>query len=299
MIEVVRAMPKGTVTRTSTHDPFPGTPAEGVTIKVTVEVKPEDAMIEVDLRDNPDSMANGLNLSEGCALSAPMVAIFNSIDHTVPKNEGSFRRIKVHLRDGCIVGRPIHPTSCSVATTNIADRVANPVQCAIAELADGLGMAETGAAIPPAIGVVSGVHDGKPFVNEVYLGCTGGAGTPSSDGWLTILHVGNAGMCYQDSIEIDELRHPIFVHQRRLLPDTEGAGRFRGAVAAYAEFSPVGCEMTVAYVSDGNRQPGLGHARRRGRGSILAVSPARRRLARAGARLRRGRDRAGRGDGVL
>lgn len=258
MIEIVRAMPKGKVTRTSTHDPFPGTPADGVTIKVTVEVKPEAAMIEVDLRDNPDSMENGLNLSEGCALSAPMVAIFNSIDQTVPKNEGSFRRIKVHLRDGCIAGRPIHPTSCSVATTNIADRVANPVQAAIAELADGLGMAETGAAIPPAIGVVSGVHDGKPFVNEVYLGCTGGAGTPHSDGWLTILHAGNAGMCYQDSIEIDELRHPIFVHQRRLLPDSEGAGRFRGAVAAYAEFSPVGCDMTVAYVSDGNFNPAKG-----------------------------------------
>jgi N-methylhydantoinase B len=258
MIDIVRAMPKGKVTRTSTHDPFPGTPADGVTIKVTVEVKPEEAMIEVDLCDNPDSMENGLNLSEGCALSAPMVAIFNSIDETVPKNEGSFRRIKVHLRDGCIAGRPIHPTSCSVATTNIADRVANPVQAAIAELADGLGMAETGAAIPPAIGVVSGVHDGKPFVNEVYLGCTGGAGTPHSDGWLTILHAGNAGMCYQDSIEIDELRHPIFVHARRLIPDSEGAGRFRGALGAYSEFAPVDCAMTVAYVSDGNVNPALG-----------------------------------------
>jgi N-methylhydantoinase B len=258
MIDVIRAMPKGRLVRTSTHDPFPGTPAVGITIKAVVEVKPEEAMIEVDLRDNPDSLENGLNLSEACALSAPMVAIFNSIDYTVPKNEGSFRRIKVHLRDGCIAGRPIHPTSCSVATTNIADRVANPVQCAMAELADGLGMAETGAVIPPAIGVISGVHHGKPFVNEVYLGCTGGAGTPWTDGWLTILHVGNAGMCYQDSIEIDELRHPIFVHERRLLADTEGAGRFRGALAARAEFSPVGCDMTVAYVSDGNLNPARG-----------------------------------------
>ncbi|MBZ0226901.1 MAG: hydantoinase B/oxoprolinase family protein, partial [Bauldia sp.] len=195
MIDVVGAMPKGTVTRRSRHDPFPGTPADGVEITVTVDVRPEDAMIEVDLRDNPDCMENGLNLSEGCALSAPMVGIFNSIDHTVPKNEGSFRRIKVHLRDGCAVGRPTHPTSCSVATTNLADRVANPVQCAIAELADGLGMAETGAVIPPSSGVISGVHEGQPFVNEVYLGCTGGAGTPTTDGWLTILHVGNAGMC--------------------------------------------------------------------------------------------------------
>ena len=176
----------------------------------------------------------------------------------MPKNEGSFRRIKVHLRDGCAVGRPTHPTSCSVATTNLADRVANPVQCAIAELADGLGMAETGAVIPPSSGVISGVHEGQPFVNEVYLGCTGGAGTPTTDGWLTILHVGNAGMCYQDSIEIDELRHPIFVQSRRLMPDTEGAGRFRGALGAYSEFSPLDCDMTVAYVSDGNSNPASG-----------------------------------------
>ena len=129
-----------------------------------------------DMTDNPDCMPNGLNLSEATALSAPMVGIFNSIDHTVPKNAGSFRRIQIKLRDNSIVGRPSHPTSCSVATTNVADRVANPVQCAIAELADGLGQAETGALIPPSCGVVSGVHDGRPFVNEVYLGCTGGAG---------------------------------------------------------------------------------------------------------------------------
>lgn len=252
MAEVIRAMPAGTVTRSSTHDAFPGTPAEGITIKATVAVKPEQGLIEVDMTGNPDSMPNGLNLSEACALSAPMIGIFNSIDHTVPKNEGSFRRIRVQLRDGCIVGRPRHPTSCSVATTNVADRVANPVQAALAGLAEGLGQAETGALIPPSCGVVSGVHAGVPFVNEVYLGCTGGAGTPWTDGWLTILHVGNAGMCYQDSIEVDELRHPIFVQTRKLIPDSEGAGRFRGALGAYSEFAPVECEMMVAYVSDGN-----------------------------------------------
>ena len=258
MVDVIRAMPGGTATRTSTHDAFPGTPATGITIKTTVAVKPEEALIEVDMTDNPDSMPNGLNLSEACALSAPMIGIFNSIDHTVPKNEGSFRRIRIHLRDGCVVGRPRHPTSCSVATTNVADRVANPVQAALADLADGFGQAETGALLPPSCGVVSGVHDGVQYVNEVYLGCTGGAGTPWTDGWLTILHAGNAGMCYQDSIEIDEMRHPIFVHSRKLIADSEGAGRFRGALGAYSEFSPAVGSMTVAYVSDGNDNPAAG-----------------------------------------
>jgi N-methylhydantoinase B len=252
MRAAIRSMPRGRITRSSRHDPFPATPADGVDVSVTVEIDPDRERISIDVRDNIDSLKNGLNLSEACARSAPMVGVFNSIDPTVPKNEGSFRRIEVLLRDNSAVGRPVHPTSCSVATTNLADRVANPVQCAIAELADGLGMAEAGACIPASSGVVSGVHDGKPFINEVYLGCTGGAGTPTTDGWLTIMHVGNAGMCHQDSIEIDELRHPIFVKARRLMADTEGAGKFRGAVSAYSEFSPRGCDMTVAYVSDGN-----------------------------------------------
>lgn len=258
MRAAIRGMPKGRVTRTSRHDPFPATPADGVEVSVTVDIDPEAERIEVDVRNNIGALENGLNLSEACARSAPMVGIFNSIDHTVPKNEGSFRRISVLLKENSAVGRPRHPTSCSVATTNLADRVSNPVQCAIAELRDGLGMAESGACIPASSGVVSGIHDGEPFVNEVYLGCTGGAGTPTTDGWLTIMHTGNAGMCYQDSIEIDELRHPIFVKARRLMADTEGAGRFRGAVSAYSEFSPIGCAMTVAYVSDGNVNPARG-----------------------------------------
>jgi N-methylhydantoinase B len=258
MIDVIRQIPSGTVTHTCTHEAMQGTPDDGVPIKATVIVDPDNAMIEVDMTDNPDAMPNGLNLSEGCALSAPMIGIFNSIDHTVPKNAGSFRRIKVHLRENCIAGKPVHPTSCSAATTNISDRAINAVQAALAELGDGFGQAETGTLMPPSCGVLSGVHDGKPFVNEVYLGCTGGAGTPSTDGWLTLLHVGNAGMCYQDSTEVDELRHPIFVHARRLIPDSEGAGKFRGALGAYAEFAPVDCDMTVAYVADGNTNPAGG-----------------------------------------
>jgi N-methylhydantoinase B len=258
MCAAIRSMPARRLTCSSRHDPFPGTPPDGVEINVSVDVDPDAALVHIDVTHNPDSFENGLNLSEACARSAPMVGVFNSIDPSVPKNEGSFRRIRVDLRENCAVGIPRHPTSCSVATTNLADRVANPVQCAFAELADGLGLAEAGACIPASSGVISGVHAGRPFVNEVYLGCTGGAGAPTADGWLTIMHVGNAGMCYQDSIEVDELRHPILVHSRRLIPDSEGAGRFRGALGAYSEFAPRGCAMTVAYVSDGNLNPAKG-----------------------------------------
>ena len=131
---------------------FPARPRTASTIKVTVEIKPDEAMIEVDLTRQSRLHGERHSTSRRPARrSAPMVGIFNSIDHTVPKNEGSFRRINVHLREAASSACRAHPTSCSVATTNIADRVANPVQCAIAELADGLGMAETGALHPALV----------------------------------------------------------------------------------------------------------------------------------------------------
>ncbi len=254
MVSAIRSLPAGTATRQSTHDAIPGTPDDGITVTSTVTVDPDAAIITVDLLDNPDALPCGLNLSEACARTAAMVGVFNSIDHTVPKTAGAFRRLDIHLRDGCIVGIPKHPTSCSVATTNIADRVANGVQAAMAQLADGVGMAECGAINPPAASVISGVdpRSGKPFVNQVFLGKTCGAAAATADAWQTISHVGNGGMCFMDSVELDELRHPIYVHSRGFVADTEGAGRYCGARTGFAVYGPRGGSMDVIYNSDGN-----------------------------------------------
>lgn len=247
-------LPDGAAERSSTHDALPGMPEDGIKITAKVRVDGKGGIAEVDLTDNPDAQPCGLNLSEACARTAAMLGVFNSIDHTVPKNAGSMRRIRVQLRENCVAGIPVHPTSCSAATTNIADRVANSVQAAFAEIADGAGMAECGSSTAPAAGVISGVdpRNEHPFVNQVFLGRTCGAGAPSADAWQTIGHVGNAGMCYLDSVELDELRHPLYVHARGFLADTEGAGRHCGARVGFAVYGPQDCQIEVVYNSDGN-----------------------------------------------
>jgi len=89
-----------------------------------------------------------------------------------------------------VCGIPRHPTSTSVATTNLGDRVTCAVQRALAQIGDGIGMADGGAAIPATGAVLSGAdprHDGEPFCNEVILLGGSGPGTPHADGWLTML----------------------------------------------------------------------------------------------------------------
>ena len=261
MIGAIRRLPAGEATSEISHDPFPGIP-DGLAIKASVRVDSDEGRIEVDLRDNPDCQPFGLNLSEATARSAAMLGILNSIHDPVPPNAGSFRRLRILLRENCVVGIPRHPASCSVATTNLADHVANAVQHALAELGEGVGMAViAGGGLPPAVGVVSGRDPrkgGAPFINELFLATTGGAGSASADAWLTTGHIGAAGMTFQDSVELDEMRFPIRVHQQRIIPDSEGAGRFRGAPGVFVEFGPVGTPLTVSYASDGTVHPALG-----------------------------------------
>ena len=253
MIDAVKKVPTGTKTAQSTHDAIPGTPPEGITVTSTVTVDSEEAIIEVDLRDNADQMNCGLNVSEACTRTAAYIGVFNSIDHSVPKNAGSLSRIRLHLKDGGVVGIPRHPISCSASTTNLADRIVSATQRAMAELGDGFGMVEVGCFCPPSTSVVSGVdpRNGKPYVNQLFLGHTSGAGAPNQDAWLTMLHVGNGGMCFIDSVELDEVYTPIHVYTRRLIKDSEGAGRYRGANAIEVEFGPVDCRMEAGFVADG------------------------------------------------
>lgn len=252
MEEAIAALPGGTITATTDHDPYPGAP-DGVPIRAVIDVLPDQRRIQIDLRENVDCLPNGLNLTESTARTAAMIGVFNSIGDGVPPNAGSLRRIEVELRENCAVGVPRHPFSCSAATTNLADRVSNMVQRAFAEFSEGIGMAECGAVIPAAAAVVSGQdpRTDRSFVNQIFLAVTGGAGTPWSDAWLTIFHVGCGGMLRRDSVEGAEMAHPILVRAQRLVQDTEGAGLHRGAPSAYVEYGPIRTSLSVAYGTDG------------------------------------------------
>jgi len=259
MIEAIRALPAGTAEATATMDPFDDCPAVEVKAKVTVD--PENATITVDARDNPDCLPWGINLTEATSRTAAMVGVFMSIDANVPANAGSARRLNILLRENCVAGIPAHPISCSLATTGVADRMTNATQLAIAELAEGIGLAEVGAVLPASCANVSGTdprRGGKPFVNMMMLGITGGAGAPREDGWLTAVHAGSNGCIMRDSTEAAEFIYPLRIWVDEIEPDTEGPGRFRGAPASRVEWSPADTRVDAIWLADGAVNPAQG-----------------------------------------
>ena len=258
MVEAIRRLPNGRITVHTRHDPFERVP-DGVPLTVTVAITDDE--IEVDLRDNPDCLPFGLNLTEATSRSAAMLGVMNAINGYAPANAGTFRRLHVHVRENCVVGIPRHPASCSVSTCNLPDRVGNAVQRAIAELAEGYGMAEVGLSVPASVGVLSGHdqrHGGEPFIDQLVHAFTCGPGGPVADGWLTLGGIGDAGVLQWSSVEIDELRFPIRIESHRIVPDSEGAGHRRGAPSASFEVTPTVAEFELMYLSDGTVNPALG-----------------------------------------
>ena len=269
---VISQMPKGTITGHGRHDPFGPLP-EGIPINVTVSIDPEAGTIDIDLTDNIDCVPAGVNESRTCAMNNVMTGVFNSIDPDIPHNAGTFRRIKVHLRENCVVGIPRFPHSCSVATTNVGERLVVTTQKAFADAWAGYGLAEGACGIGPGFAVVSGTDWRKnddPYVNQKFLGSQGGPAGPEIDGWVTYGNSVTNGLMFRDSVEIDEQKYPIRVSEIRVRPDSEGAGRRRGAPGFRVAYGPKHDEMRAFYVTDGHHFPPRGV---RGGGDAAASLP--------------------------
>ena len=257
---VISNMRKGVIVGSGCHDPF-GPAPEGIPINVTVTVDPDAGMIEIDLTDNIDCLPAGLNESRTCAMNNCMTGVFNSIDPDIPHNAGTFRRVQVKLRENCVVGIPTFPHSCSVATTNVGERLVVTTQRSIADAWPGYGLAEGACGIGPGFAVVSGTDYRKgddAYVNQKFLGSQGGPAGPDIDGWVTYGNAVTNGLMFRDSVEIDELKYPIRVREIRIRQDSEGAGRRRGAPGAIVAYGPKRDTMTAAYVTDGHFHPPRG-----------------------------------------
>jgi N-methylhydantoinase B len=264
MDQAIRKLPAKRLHASGKHDPIPGLP-EGVEVNVTVDVKPEQGRIVFDLRENPDCIPFGLNVSEYCARGGCTIALLNCLEDDVPRNAGSFRRVDVLLREGSIAGGLVEPYSASVSTTNVLNRIINAAQSAFCQLGEGQGLAEGAGAMGVGYAVFSGTYpagwgsnSGEPYVSEFVIGNNGGPGSPHCDGWITYAMPDCSKTIYIDSVEMLERTYPLRFRSLRLLADSGGAGRFRGGPASEVIYGPRATPMRVFYMADYARNPAGG-----------------------------------------
>ncbi len=260
-VEAIQKLPNGKLSRTGRYDPLPPVLPDGLDVKVDITVDSKDGRIEIDLTDNEDCLDFGLNESIACATSNAMCGVFNCLDPDIPHNDGSFKRITVKLRENCVVGEPRFPHSCSMATTNIGDRIVNTTQAAFAQIGYGYGLAEGGLGMGAGAGVISGKdfrRGGDPYINQEWVLVNGGPASSHTDGWVNYGLPVAAGLMYRGSIEVDESKFPVLFRSVRIIAGGGGAGTFRGAPGAEVIYGPREDPMTIVISCDGQHYPPQG-----------------------------------------
>ncbi len=257
----IRKLPAGRYSYEVRHDPVPGVADEGVPVRLTIDVDPEQGEITVDVRDNIDNLPGGLNLSENTCTGSCRIGVFNNLDESVPHNEGAKSQIKVLMREGSVIGKPKYPVGTSVATTNVNDRLMVAGNCVFSQMGAPHGQAESGSHLPAGVGVISGADpfkDGRGYVNQIFIGYAGGGARSGYDGWLTYCGPANGGLIQLDSVEVDESMYPIVIESRGVVPDSQGYGEFEGAPTMGGVFYPLEHDMTIVYAADGTAFPPRG-----------------------------------------
>jgi N-methylhydantoinase B len=259
MDQAIRKLPAKRLQARSAHDPIPGLPG-GVEVNVTIDVEPEHGRVTFDLRENPDCIPFGLNVSEYCARGGCIIALLNCLEEDIPRNAGSFRRVEILLREGSIAGGLVEPYSASVSTTNVLNRIINAAQSAFCQLGEGSGLAEGAGAMGVGFAVFSGSYpdSGEPYVSEFVIGNNGGPASPHCDGWITYAMPDCSKTIYIDSVEMLERTYPLRFRSLRLLADSGGAGRLRGGPASEVVYGPRSTPLRVFYMADFAHNPAKG-----------------------------------------
>ena len=194
-------------------------------VKVTVE----DDRITVDWEGTSEQVSGGINPSFPFTKSCAYAALRSVLEADIPNCEGFSRPITVKAPLGSLLN-PKFPAPCG-ARGITGYRMIDCLFGALASaLPDNVTADTTGGSTLPTI---SGYIDGKAYVFcETFMGTWGG--TSRHDGQEGVPHMGANQS--NVSVEMIEQDYPIRINQYGLVPDTGGAGQYRGGLALVREY---------------------------------------------------------------
>jgi N-methylhydantoinase B len=195
-------------------------------IHIRARVTKTGSDLEIDLTDSHPQVIGFINSSFANTHSAVVVALAYLIDPDTPKNDGAFRPIKVKLKEGTIVWpRPGAPVT--LCTNHCGQEVMEAIIRALAPACPDRVMAGWGRRFRMAIQGTD-PRTGKPFIWHLFQSRPGGGGSIAGDGWPGAGEWQAAGGIKFGSIEVHEVRFPLYFRRHEFRPDSGGDGRFRG-----------------------------------------------------------------------
>ena len=199
----------------------------GITdIHIRATVTKHGDSLTIDLTDSHPQVLGFVNSSYPNTMSAIHMAFAYLIDPRIPKNAGTFRPITVQLKQGTVVW-PFPPAPVTLSTNHCAQEIAESVIKALAAACPERALAGWSRRFRIAIKGMNPRTD-RPFIWHMFHARGGGGASPVGDGWPTAGEGQAAGGIKFGSIEVTEVRFPLFFKRHEFRPDSAGAGKYRG-----------------------------------------------------------------------
>lgn len=212
----------------------------------------EGELLSVDWEGSSPQCQRGINETYNHAYAMTVYPIKCALCPEVPNNEGSYRPISMRAPEGSLVNARF---PAPVASRQIIGHyLAAVIFGALSQVVPERVLADSGSPSPRL--VFSGVRpDGRKY--GAVLTLSGGMGAQASrDGLSAAPFPSNAGAT---SVEIVEANAPLVFRRRALIPDSGGAGRFRGGLGVVTAVELVADRpCIISVMTDRVHHPPLG-----------------------------------------
>jgi N-methylhydantoinase B len=212
-----------------------------LTVAITVH---DDGHLTCDWTGSSPQVKAALNSTLSFTKSCTYLSVRSVLRQDVPNNAGVFRCIDVIAPEGTILN-PRLPGACA-ARALTGYRMLDVVFGALAQaLPERVPAAGEGGNTVLSIGGLTREH--RPFVLvDMITGSWGGR--PDKDGMEAVT---NPSQNMSNSpVEVLEAHHPIRVDEYGFVPDSCGAGRFRGGLGLRRRYTLLNDEATLQLRSD-------------------------------------------------
>jgi 5-oxoprolinase (ATP-hydrolysing) len=215
MRNAIFALPDGTYTAETWVD------SSDPPFKINVTIRVHGDEMTVDYAGSGDQVdSGGINCTFAYTMAQTHYGIKYSLTPDIPNNEGCFRPIHVEAPEGSILNCTF-PASVS-QRSKTGWFIHGPLVSALAKASPVHTRAEHG--FLQSFMTRGQYSNGETYNASMFMGAGQGAGWKQDgiSGW--IFPSSASGV----PIEVFERRTPLWIHERRILPDTGGPGRYRG-----------------------------------------------------------------------
>jgi N-methylhydantoinase B len=264
MRQAISSLPNGRFAFADHIDGFGDVP-EPLRIEAVVEILDDE--IEIDFPAAPRQVEAALNCPVGMVFAACYCAIRQVAEIDVPNCEGYMRPITITAPEGSILN-PVLPASCG-ARGVVGYRVYDAVMGALAQVVPERVRAP-GEGGPTLISFGGYIGQTPYVLTEVLVGNWGARdGQDGAEGISNPL----ANLSNQP-VELIEADFPLEVVRYGFVPDTGGAGEFRGGLAFCRDYRCRESGMRMTIRSDRRRYPPPGlQGGRAGAPSEIVINP--------------------------